>query len=173
MFDFVDDTVDKIVEKYRSQIRQAFKKAEVVARQRIENNVIPEAVGQYYSEYWPKYYLRQYQLYKSLGPSSNFNESNNVFVLELSVIDDSPFGVSAMSHSSGDGSKYGPGASYCSNKKNVNEGKIFDNFLSGIHPNVPKLKDEFQGTNTVDNLDKLLDDLIETELMPLIDGAID
>lgn len=156
MFDFVGDLIDEIVNEYREKIRQAVKKAEPIARQKIEDNVIPKAVSQYYSEYWPEHYWRQYQLYKSLGPYSQFTEAGNVFSIKLGVEDESPYGSSAMSHKG----------------KNVDDAKIFDNFLSGRHPNVPTLRENLQGTNTVEYVNKLLDELIENELIPIIDSAI-
>ena len=157
MLDFgIDDIIDEMVEEYRKKIKQAVKKAEVVARQRIENNIIPEIVGEYYGGYWPKYYWRQYQLYKSVGPYSEFKESGNVFSLKLGVEDESPYGPDTMAHSG----------------KTVDNSIIFSNFLSGIHPNVPTLHSDLQGTNTVEYANSLLEELIENELMPMIDNAI-
>ena len=157
MSDFgIDDMVDEIVKEYREKIRQAVKRAEVIAREKIENDIIPNAVDEYYGGYSPKYYWRQYQLYKSLGPYSSLTESNNVFTLKIGVEDESPFGPDTMFHRG----------------KNVQNDKIFDNFLDGKHPNVPTRGEDLHGTNTKVYVNALLDELIENELMPLIDSAI-
>lgn len=158
MFEFVDDMVDDIVKEYRDKIRKAVKKAESVAKQKIENEIIPTATDKYYEAYLePKYYDRTYQLKNSFGPYTKVKESGNVFSLKLGIEDENPFGPMVMSHRG----------------KTADENIIFSNFKAGIHPNVPTLHDELQGTNTVQYINNLLDELIENELMPLIDSATD
>lgn len=154
----VNDVLDDVVDEYRAKIRNAIIKAESIAKQRIENEIIPTATEKYYEAYLqPKYYDRTNQLKNSFGPYTKIKESGNIFSLKLGVEDENPFGPMAMSHRG----------------KTVNENIIFSNFKAGIHPNVPTLHEELQGPNTVKYVNNLLDKLIENELVPLIDSEIE
>ena len=161
----IENIIEDAVNEYREKVKEAVKYAEVVARTKIEQDILPEIIGQYYYEYNPKYYKRQWQLYKSLGPYTLYKSSNNVFSLKIGIEDESPYGPEAMFHTKRNGNEVNI------NSK-VDNGEIFKNFLKGTHPNAPKRGEEWTGTNTVQYADSLLEDLIENELIPLIDGSI-
>jgi hypothetical protein len=153
----VNDMIDDIVKEQRKKVRAAVKKAETVAKKRIEE-LIPEKMTEvYYGEYDPRFYTRTNQLIKSVGPYAEIKESGNVFSLNLGVEDENPFGPGAMSHRKG--------------KKRTEEG-IFEDFLAGIHPHGLGIGSDFQGTNIEENMNQALEDLIDNELLPIIESAI-
>ena len=157
----INDMIDEIVEEQRKKVKQAVKKAEGVAKKRIEEIIPEKMTGTYYGEYTPRFYKRTNQLGKSVGPYTETKESGNVFSLKIGIEDGSPFGPGAMNHS-----KRGK------NAIKANEGIIFENFLGGIHPNAGGIGVDFQGTNIEDNVNDALDELIENELMPMIEREV-
>ena len=162
MFKFeVNDMIDEYIAEQRKKVQKAVKKAEGVAKKRVEELIEEKMTDTYYGDYAPRYYKRTRQLGKSVGPYAEAKESGNVFSLKIGVEDESPFGSGAMSHS-----KRGK------NPIKANEGTIFENFLSGIHPNGNGIGDDFQGTNIEENINQALDELIENELMPMIESEI-
>ena len=153
----VNDMIDDIVEEQRKKVKAAVKKAEFVAKKRIEELIPEKMTGVYYKEYNPRFYTRTGQLVNSVGPYAETKESGNVFSLNIGVEDESPFGPVAMTHRKG--------------KKRTEQG-IFEDFLAGIHPHGNGIGDDFQGTNIEENMNQALEDLIENELLPIIESAI-
>lgn len=159
----INDMIDDIVEEQRKKVKQAVKKAKVVAKQRIEEIIPEKMVDTYYGEYTPKYYKRTMQLGNSVGPYAEVKESGNMISLSIGVEDDSPFGPGAMRHIKRGKSK---------KKIEADEEKIFENFLQGVHPNAVQGTDTEKWTNIEDNINEALDDLLENEIMPMIERAV-
>lgn len=160
----VNDMIDSIVDEQRRKIHNAVKHAESVAKRRIEE-IIPvemassDKTGAYYEDYTPKYYKRTGQLGNSVGAYAETRNIGGVISLQIGVEDESPFGPAAMHHK---GSK----------KRKPDEKVIFENFLSGVHPNVYGLGNDLQGTNIEENINRALDDLLEHEIIPMINSAV-
>ena len=152
----INDKIDEIVEDRRKKIKQVIKDVELSAKKRIEEMIPEYMTEKYYSEYSPRFYTRTDQLINSVGPYTEVTDKNNVLILSIGVEDDSPYGARMMHHKG----------------KRVNERKIQENFLSGIHPNAEGIGKDFQGTNIEENIKHALYDLVKNELKPMIESGI-
>jgi len=179
----INDMIDDIVKEYRKKVEQALKRAERITERRIKEIIKEYMLEDYYNGYDPRMYVRIHELEKSVGPYTEIKEANNVFGLGFGVEIEKPYGPSAMNHKKTKVKiiykrKKKPGVwekTYTYNNKHVDENRIFENFLAGIHPNALGIGiDSRMGSSHIEeSVEKALDDFFDNELMKIVEKEID
>ena len=167
----INDAIDDIVNDYRKQVWQALQRAEKIIRVRMQEIIQEDMLDDYYNGYTPKLYVRIYQLEKSVGPYTKLTDIGNNFNLSFGIDVDPPYGPSAMDHSVLTlhyTRKHGSEWVKSYDKPDVDEEKIFANFLEGIHPNVGRA-----GTSHIrERVKKHLDYFLSFEIDGIINSEL-
>lgn len=169
----IENMIDDIVKEDKKRIALAFEQIKKKTTQKIQEAIKIAMIDNYYEGYNPLMYNRTGQLSKSVAPLIIDDSDNSGLQFSFGIKTSPPKGSAAMKHNKLTvrvTKKNGEVNVHSYNVKNYDpsiEKIIFENFMSGIHPNA-NLKGitETPTTHVYTEINKALDKLLE-------DGIID